>query len=470
MLKGTMKIELTDVHTGQKETVLEENMVTNALTELFRPLGLLKSAAKWLNTYAPYYQKLLGGILMFDSNIEENAANIYPPANAHMVGCAMYNLQNNTTGTKRGGYNQTESELNLNNRYMKFVYDFATSQANGTIACVCLTHLNGGFTSYGSDDAVRDSNYPLALQVDDGTLQYVYNSYTGATTGDKYSGMMLGTTQILFLIDREADVVYYFRINNSTSIDIIKRRAYLKSVSVLESPYNQKAFIEEFSLPELKTELKTNYYAYNFDYADEALYIFCCGTSTIKAGESFQITKVSLDNWRITQYEMVNTSNVQLTTNGTRFAYVHDGFVYLKTYSSPYDVYKFEVGNAANVAKMEMRGMTSILGHPQMAINGRLYYEYATSSSSSQVLQILNTADNEFLKTETRRIYSSGSSLYCYTPVLHEPMLYYISSGNSSTGGFFTMSNYLATINNLSEPVTKTANKTMKITYIVQEQ
>lgn len=32
------------------------------------------------------------------------------------------------------------------------------------------------------------------------------------------------------------------------------------------------------------------------------------------------------------------------------------------------------------------------------------------------------------------------------------------------------MCNYLATINNLDMPVTKTADKTMKITYILQEQ
>ena len=108
-----------------------------------------------------------------------------------MVGCAAYGLQNNTTGKMRGGFNQTESELNLANRYMKYVYDFATSQANGTISCVCLTHLNGGFTSYGSDDAVFNSSYPLGVSLYDSPLQYVYTSYTGANTGDKYSGLTL---------------------------------------------------------------------------------------------------------------------------------------------------------------------------------------------------------------------------------------------------------------------------------------
>ena len=217
MLKGTMTIELTDVHTGEKETVVEHNMITNALQEIFRPLGLNKSPGKFLNSYAPYYQKLLGGLLLFDRNIEENPNNLYPPAEAQLIGCGAYGVQNNTTGTSRGGYNQTESELNLANRYMKYVYDFATSQANGTISCVCLTHLNGGFTSYGSDDAVYTSSYPLGIQLADSTLQYVYTGYTGASTGDKYSGLSLGTTQVLFLIDRAEDIAYYslnFKVNS----------------------------------------------------------------------------------------------------------------------------------------------------------------------------------------------------------------------------------------------------------------
>lgn len=166
MLKGTMKIELTDVKTGQTETVLEHNMVTNALANIFKPLGLVKDPSRMYESFAPYYQKLLGGLLLFDSNIEENADMLYPPAEAQLIGSAVYGQQNNTTGKVRGSFNQTESELNLTDRYMKYVHDFQTSQANGTISCVCLTHVNGGYTSYGSSDAVFNSDHPLAVTVD----------------------------------------------------------------------------------------------------------------------------------------------------------------------------------------------------------------------------------------------------------------------------------------------------------------
>jgi hypothetical protein len=55
-------------------------------------------------------------------------------------------------------------------------------------------------------------------------------------------------------------------------------------------------------------------------------------------------------------------------------------------------------------------------------------------------------------------------------PVINDEMLYYVTCGSVSNVGFYYLANYLATINNLSEPVTKTADKTMKITYTIEEQ
>lgn len=47
---------MTDVNTGKIEKVLEHNMVTNALTEIFKPLGLAKDPSLMLREFAPYYQ------------------------------------------------------------------------------------------------------------------------------------------------------------------------------------------------------------------------------------------------------------------------------------------------------------------------------------------------------------------------------------------------------------------------------
>lgn len=78
MLKGTTRIELTDVNTGEVETYQNSNMVTNALRDILKPLGLSKRPNRFLNEFVPYYEKLLGGILCFDREIPENADEYYP--------------------------------------------------------------------------------------------------------------------------------------------------------------------------------------------------------------------------------------------------------------------------------------------------------------------------------------------------------------------------------------------------------
>lgn len=467
MLKGKMKIELTDVHTGKTETVLEQNMVTNALANIFKPMGLDKSPGKMINGMNPYYQTVLGGLLLFDAEIEENANNLYPPSGVNLIGCASYGVQNNTTGTLRGGFNQTESELNMTDRYMKYVYDFTTSQANGTISCVCLTHKNGGYTSYGGKDAPFGSNYGLGMQVCDGQLQYVYTNYTGASTGDKYSGMSIGTTEAIFLINMDEDAVYYFRIDNNKKITITKRRAYMKSVSVLENPYSTKPLIDSFELEELKTELPTNYTSYNFDIADNCLYIVSCANYYVEVNATFVVTKVSFSNWKVTQYTMTNTTAERINLSGMRTSYVHRGFIIFRGYNNSNHIFKMEIGNSANVEQLKLVGFSSINGTFALGINGRVYIE--GYSGGVYYLYVINLDSDEILKVEASRIIG-GSNYPCYTPVLNEPMLWFASYGNWSTIGYFIMSNYLATINNLSEPVTKTADKTMKVTYIIQEQ
>ncbi len=478
MLKGKMKIEMTDIHTGETNTVLEQNMVTDALSDFFKPLGLAKSPAKYLNGFAPYYQKPLGGLLLFDGQIEENAGRYYPPSTVNLVGCAAYNAQNNTTGKKRGGYNQTESELNLTERYMKYVYDFATSQANGTISCVCLTHRNGGYTSYGAEDAVFLSDCPLMIQADDGTLQYVYNNagsggsdYTGANTGDKTTGFTLGRTELLFAIDRNTDLAYYFRFDSGSEGTIISRRAYLRNVSVLENPYRQKALVDEVPVTGLNVSGRN---AYCFDPASNSLYLFGADNSQTKAGDTFRIAKIELGTWKVTTYTMTNTADVPLYTDGLRYAFAHNGFAYIRSYSSPYTIYKFEIGNPANVAAIKNCDIPIGSFYPQFACNGWIYYEgsYSKNSSTYYGLLVLNEETNEFLKLENWYLASSSSHSYqcCFTPVIGEPMLYFVSRGHKAAYGFYLLTNYLATINNLSEPVTKTADKTMKITYIIQEQ
>ena len=39
-MKGHAKIELTNVETGEKRVIEHDNMITNAVAELIKPLGI----------------------------------------------------------------------------------------------------------------------------------------------------------------------------------------------------------------------------------------------------------------------------------------------------------------------------------------------------------------------------------------------------------------------------------------------
>ena len=235
MLKGKTIIELTDVNTGEVEVHEDNNMVTNALNHIFSPFGHYKNSATMFSSsdWLPYYQKLLGGILLFDNTIEEDRETLFAPASAGLVACAVYGTQNDTTNTCRGNFNTTESEVNLTEKYVKYVYDFSTSQGNGNIASVCLTSKNGGYCSYGTDK--NPSRYNSSVMCF-GASNTPF-SFTGfPNCAGRNGGITVGVTQFLFALDPENDIGYYFRVNSTKSISIIKRQCLFKSISVFDTP------------------------------------------------------------------------------------------------------------------------------------------------------------------------------------------------------------------------------------------
>lgn len=466
-LIGTTKIELTNVNTGEVEVYENHNMITNALRDIFKPLGLSNSPARYFNDFVPYYEKLLGGLLCFDTKLEENPDSYYPPANANLIGCAAYGTQNNTKNTIRGGFNQTESEVNLEDRYVKYVYDFATSQANGTIASICLTSKYGGFSSYGGKDVTVINDYSIMQSICEDTLQYVHPDYTGANTCSKYSGLTIGVTEMAFLIDRNKDCMYYFKIVDNKHITITRRKTYLKSVSILDSIRVKKPLIEEISLSELEKEIPTRYVGYNYDPVTDCLYICACDNGTLKPKERVIVTEIKIDSWNVKQYEVPNTTDVNLNTEGYWRFFVTNGYLFLKACNSPFDLFKLQLSNPANVIKFKMIDGGNLYGTARFVLNGRIYFD-----DSGNIVSVANTHSNEIRIIELSALVKNGASNMnaSITPVRNEPLLYYTDLGAYSTLGWRIMSNYLATINNLDTPITKTADKTMKITYILQEE
>ena len=132
-VKGIAKITLTNVHNGKQEVSYDENMVTDAVSDLFsNNVSGLANYSKLLPM-----RSLYSGCLLFQDNLTENASSYIPPdqgTNA-LIGHAG-DEAHVTANLRRGNPNMVETRIN--NTSVKHVWTWDTSQAIGRINAVAL--------------------------------------------------------------------------------------------------------------------------------------------------------------------------------------------------------------------------------------------------------------------------------------------------------------------------------------------
>ena len=477
MLKGTTKIELTDVNTGETKVIEKHNIVTNAISNLFQPV--LGHATDGATLRSIGVNTLMGGLLLFNNTIPENVDQLFAPAGADITGHGIQGVMNTSAGVKLGSYNTTESSVSTATKTAKYVYDFSTNQANGTIASVCLSHKMTGYGGYGTDIL-----YTTTL--DQVMMNNMYEGLKALTEigGDKLdaaSNLTYGK-EYLFLVDVENDIAVYFVITGGTTIKFKKYHTRIKKYSLFETGTAVTTLVSAGETAEvpLGTTLAAGTFSYNYDYTNNSLYIRAGGTVANNA--SFTLTKVTYEDTPVvTQTSITNTSGVTIGNTSNRSTFVHDGFVYITGNASPYNIYKINIANSevTTIPGVSVSGLIPVLG-----LNGIIYYQKATGTTTSTATYLLDSVSNTLKKCGITNINyvrykGTGSDNYTYytpvyTPVKGNTMLYYSSyTGSSSlTGdgiGFRYFTNYLATINNLATPIAKVNTQTMKITYTIQE-
>lgn len=466
MIKGKTKIELTNVHTGEVEVIEEENMVTNALQYIFNPVGYLKAGSVMYGAdYVNYYATLTGGLLLLDKAVTEDPENIFLDTSVGVTGCAVFNQQNTSDQTLRGNYNATETEIDVVNRTIKYVYDFDTAEANGTIGCVALTHAYGGYSNRGCEIEPVRGEYPFFMSIGSGSLR-LSSSSVGISAYDRtLSYTTYGANyKWIFLIDATKDMVYYFSVDSTTSITIRGYRANINTVSIFDTPSTGRTLLFEKTVV-FSTAISQQYFSYNYDEESEKLFVVSGANNNISNGGAFTITEIDVANdYAVKQYSMTNKTGVTLRMFYSRDnTLCYDGYIYLMPYSSPYNIYRQEIGNSANVQKIDTAGRQC---WPTWAKDKRLYYAYPSSYSPSWGLYVVETDSFTMKYPEAKYLYDS--SFRQFVPVKGVPMTYFMANG-SSDGVFGIRTDYLATINNLDSPVVKTADKTMKVTYTLSE-
>ena len=497
MLKGTTKIELTDVNTGKTEVIEKHNTVTGALQQLFNAsLGHITSDYK-LRANLPAYKTFLGGLLLFNDRIDGDPLPIFAPETVKLVGCARYDTAVTNSSKYFGSYDGAESAVTDGGKTVKFVYNFTQAQANGTIGSICLTHLNGGLGAYAGDFVYKSAKLTNSIYVNPSdttnanTLRLVRNGKDRSVKLSVDSGT--NVYEHIFAIDLDNDLVHYFKLTTSKTLVILKRRLGLKSFSLLGA---NGATVGEPVTINLDVAINTSgkYSCYYFDTEERALYFMSNGSNDFRvlAGNSFTVTRYKLGETSATQKSITNTysktidvasgaayrgrlyfpSNSVSTTENGLTCYTHD-------------VVSFGIDDNSHSTHGNILSVANYTPFPMLAFDGRLYWQSPFSTDSTKtglgglyVTDCVATADSSNTsKCGVESVEAELNSTTYYpascTPVIGHPMFVYMSytpNGSSTvTEGFYFLSHYLATINNLATPIVKAPTQTMKITYTITE-
>lgn len=421
MLKGHATIELTNVHTGKKEVVEHDNLITNVVSDHMNRFAPLMSVDTYASNFTPLYNAAMGGILLFENQLNVDVNNIAFPFDNGLTGYAS-NDANNTTDTKRGSRNLTES-AKLSNGY-KYVWDFTTSQANGPISALALTSKYGGANPY------SDPYYILSKPM--------------STSGN-------------FLIDYdfETDVFHMYKSHYSDGIYTLYIREYMyirNNISITDvfnnlQPLFEKAvtgipndITKNLGRPIVSSKYQSYYYvlysAYDSSISDYGKYLFRVDADTLKYDDSFGKKLL---------YKL-QESYVESSYNTV----IYNGYLYCitRTGDSTYTLDEISLSDFS-VNLIDIPGTTN--------------YNFLTLYSPG-VLLFTNYAyfidSNTFVKTSIKSP-DNGELFF-------SDKGYAVGMYNNSIK-HYELTNYLASINNLDAPVTKTADKTMKIIYTVTE-
>ena len=460
-LKGTMILELTDEKTGEVERVEENNLVTNAVNHILglNPMGVFYEASdqydehlQWNNTLLPICPNMIGGIFLYSEPLEENADNIYPTT-AKLPMAYASNDVNATACVERGSLNLTESKA-LDNGY-RFVWDFTSSQGNGTIAAVALTSAQGGKNAYG--DLYSTSNVFLALRKAD--LDSLGN--------DELANLFSAVE-----VDFENNVMYNILFQDS-SVIVRNRRLPVFSLGLNDRLNDMTCTLLEEKVITCSTfAFQGSYTPYGkfLDGKDGYWYGFANQANSSGNAKVYWI-KIKKDDYSITEgiwtlsnvaMQAIGSFKIDTYVENACRAAIRDGYLYVPA-NNLTGIYKINLNNSADVTFIEFgftSAGTSMSGASTSVITLVLVndlligYDYMIKPDDT-VVQIIGS----------KRLPYMGTPLFQYK----EFLVGWGGSYGSNCRTTFLLTPYLATINNLSSAVVKNTDKSMKITYELTE-
>jgi len=472
-IKGHTKIELTDVNTGEVEVIEHDNTVTDGLAAWANSHGYGRAStfngtSDLTNNRLAY--ELLGGIYLFDTTLPTTTK--YAPANVRMVGNSYYGCAASSQPAELGSYNGLESHWG--NDEIVLVYDWLTSQGNGTINCVCLGTRLGGRAGYGNYSGQRQSNSPVNWWAIDAWQNFQRDTtYTGLWYSSGNSNYGLRNSVLYY--NNKIYALFHQNFNNDRSMYIpaniseviIKTTAC--SYEKLDVFYPAHVAADFFnSAPEtfnisIPTSDRLRYCKYagighktcfcicprNDDYYDSSYHYWENGTTK-------DFVFVDVVSKTSSSFTILNTTGTRLQPQSIYF--IDSTRAFVKGSSSSFLI-NYQTGETirqlpANFIRDDACNYQHIsyIAPDLFLYNGQTIYNLTTNAWLP-----INMAS-----------FDGGYYCFEYNPTLDALECRHQADYSSSPYNYFDVIQNpwrLMTVNNLPNPIVKTNSKTMKVTY-----
>ncbi|MDD4849671.1 MAG: hypothetical protein PHO10_03105 [Gemmiger sp.] len=454
-LHGHTTIELTDRH-GRRERVAHDNYIAGGVEAYFKPLGSVISA--WELLSGARIADLFGSILLFDSTIAGDGATLWPGAANHCLGGADYGVTNTAGEDWRGNCNASESVIDTENRQATFVYDFATDQCNGSIGAICCApQYSAAQAIFGVTGSRFESNAPRNhKQLNE--RRTLWTPYPQSYRQD--------TRQIVPVrMDFDDNLLWLVNTTTPNSYSLEKHAAPYNRASLFQSSqggYTRLLQNTPFTLPQQNILLATSGRVLT---AQGKLQVFGYPQTMLATDPIYLYT---IDAGTGTVEGTVQIANPFATTPENIGFVLADGRAYLLFGGAGYT---FPLSNPTDITAVDTSRMAGGAGMlPLFQIPGRVYMGEA-KTNPTHAPYLLNTAN----QTVYRANFTVGRYAEGRLPMVevkgHPLCRMELPPLNPGTGGGYlnNLRLFLSTVNNLDTPVVKTSDKTMKITYTIQE-
>lgn len=487
-IKGSATIELTNAD-GSKEIYKHDNMITNAVNDLcMSQRGEMATILKIVDNGDSYAQTLFGGLLLFDETLDTDANNYFLPT----VKCTGYASQDAYAGldTCRGSFNASEGGVQADGSY-KFVWDFATSQANGTIKSLALCPNVMGQIGLTSNKVSSESKkfYMKRINIAPFDLDgFMYPS--GMADGFQADGLYIVAVIDDIAYAASMDNIGYrgregvssnllFK-NNGGILKLLRFKLGASSIALTDKVC-RASYIDTINV-QLPTEFvdSITYAAYcsliamNYDKDNNKIIVFpCARENALPANSTLKYCEIDLsNNCAVTVHTFTNNTpgsimNVGYTginNDGYSFYVMKDYIVVESKVGDIYKYYSIKKNDNTQVKEIQrMDGTAFGYDRSRQIIpifkKGKILvahiYGYGYVSLDHIVIDL---ESGQMIDTN---IYDINQ--FCNIDIGHESV--FAMTGTKLAYVMCFNPFILCTKNNLDSPITKTASQTMKITY-----